>query len=60
MTPFHARYGLLPTQIPIGEGPYAKVLNQTIPYYDKLISGIKACVDRIKIYIIKGTKSEDD
>ena len=38
MTPFHARHGLLPTQIPIGEGPYAKVLNQTIPYYGKLIS----------------------
>jgi multiple sugar transport system substrate-binding protein len=30
---------LLPTQIPIGEGsPYSSQLNQTIPYYNQLIS----------------------
>lgn len=28
----------MPTQIPIGEGPYAAKLNQTIPYYTQLIS----------------------
>jgi multiple sugar transport system substrate-binding protein len=38
MAPFHARYGLLPTQIPIGNGPYAQDLDETIPYYDELIS----------------------
>jgi multiple sugar transport system substrate-binding protein len=40
LAPMHEKYGLLPTQIPIGEGPYAAKLNQTIPYYDKLISMI--------------------
>lgn len=38
MIPFHIKYGLLPTQTAIGDGPYAPLLNQTIPYYDKLIS----------------------
>jgi multiple sugar transport system substrate-binding protein len=38
MAPFHAEYGLLPTQIPIGNGPYATDLSQRIPYYDELIS----------------------
>ena len=38
MTPFHAKYGLLPTQIPIGNGPYSRDLNNTIPYYEELIS----------------------
>ena len=38
MAPFHAKYGLLPTQIPIGNGPYAEDLDNTIPYFDELIS----------------------
>jgi multiple sugar transport system substrate-binding protein len=38
MAPFHAQFGLLPTQIPIGNGPYATDLDKTIPYYDELIS----------------------
>jgi multiple sugar transport system substrate-binding protein len=39
LAPFHQKYGLLPTQIPIGEGsPYSSQLNQTIPYYNQLIS----------------------
>ena len=39
LAPFHQKYGLLPTQIPIGEGyPYSTQLNQTAPYYDQLIS----------------------
>jgi multiple sugar transport system substrate-binding protein len=38
MAPFSIKYGLLPTQTPIGNGPYAQLLNQTIPYYNQLIS----------------------
>ena len=38
MAPFHSKYGLLPTQIPIGQGPYSVQLNQTIPYFEKQIS----------------------
>ena len=38
MAPFHVQYGLLPTQIPIGNGPYSKELSKTIPYYEELIS----------------------
>jgi multiple sugar transport system substrate-binding protein len=33
-----AEYGYLPTQIPIGEGPYSEELRKSIPYYDQLIS----------------------
>ena len=49
LTPMHEKYGLLPTQIPIGEGPYAERLNQTIPYYDKLISMIPIGLSRPNI-----------
>jgi multiple sugar transport system substrate-binding protein len=38
LAPFHQEYGLLPTQISIGEGTYSTQLNQTVPYYDQLIS----------------------
>lgn len=38
LAPFHQEYGLLPTQIAIGEGSYSTQLNQTVPYYDQLIS----------------------
>ncbi len=38
MAPFHAKYGLLPTQVLIGNGPYAEDLDNTIPYFDELIS----------------------
>jgi multiple sugar transport system substrate-binding protein len=41
LAPYLAAHSNLPTQIPIGEGPYAARLNQTIPYYDKLISMLK-------------------
>jgi multiple sugar transport system substrate-binding protein len=40
LAPWLAKYGYLPTQIPIGNGPYAGVLNQSIPYFEKLISMI--------------------
>jgi multiple sugar transport system substrate-binding protein len=33
LAPFHQQYGLLPTQIVIGEKPpYSTQLNQTVPY----------------------------
>jgi multiple sugar transport system substrate-binding protein len=38
MAPFHVKYGWLPTQIPIGNGPYTQDLNETIPYFEELIS----------------------
>ena len=41
IAPMHEKYGLLPTQIPIGEGPYSDNLGKTIPYYDKLVSMLK-------------------
>jgi multiple sugar transport system substrate-binding protein len=36
-----ARYGYLPTQIPIGDGPYSAELRKSIAYYDQLISLIR-------------------
>jgi multiple sugar transport system substrate-binding protein len=36
-----AEYGYLPTQIPIGEGPYSEKLRKSIAYYDELISLIQ-------------------
>ena len=38
LVPYHTKYNLLPSEISIGNGPYAALLNQTIPYYDQLIS----------------------
>ena len=38
ITPFFEKYGLLPTQVPIGNGEYSANLSRTIPYYDQLIS----------------------
>jgi multiple sugar transport system substrate-binding protein len=38
ITPFFEKYGLLPTQVPIGNGEYSANLSRTIPYYDELIS----------------------
>jgi multiple sugar transport system substrate-binding protein len=38
MASLDEKYGYMPTQIPIGEGPYSAQLKQTVPYYDKLIS----------------------
>jgi multiple sugar transport system substrate-binding protein len=33
-----AKYGYLPTQISIGQGPYSAELRKSIPYYNELIS----------------------
>ena len=38
MAPYHAKFGWLPTRIPIGNGPYSGGLTNTIPYFEQLIS----------------------
>jgi multiple sugar transport system substrate-binding protein len=38
LSPMLAKYGYLPTQISIGEGPYSAALRKLIPYYDELIT----------------------
>lgn len=39
--PWLQRYGYLPTQASIGEGPYSTQLEQSIPYYQEMISMIE-------------------
>jgi multiple sugar transport system substrate-binding protein len=38
LSPVLAKYGYLPTQISIGDGPYSAILRNSIPYYDELIN----------------------
>jgi len=38
LSPMLAKYGYLPTQIPIGQGVYSAELRKSIPYYNELIS----------------------
>jgi multiple sugar transport system substrate-binding protein len=38
LSPMLAKYGYLPTQIPIGQGPFSAELRKSIPYYNELIS----------------------
>ncbi|MFL6406874.1 MAG: ABC transporter substrate-binding protein, partial [Nitrososphaeraceae archaeon] len=40
LAPMLEKIGYLPTQTSIGQGPSLSILNQTIPYYDKMISMI--------------------
>jgi multiple sugar transport system substrate-binding protein len=40
IAPMMQEYGYIPTQKPIGEGVYSSQLNQTIPYYDRMVSMI--------------------
>jgi multiple sugar transport system substrate-binding protein len=40
LAPWLAGYSYLPTQVSIGEGPFSHILNQSIPYYNQLISMI--------------------
>jgi multiple sugar transport system substrate-binding protein len=40
LAPMLTKTGYLPTQTSIGQGPSLSILNQTIPYYDKMISMI--------------------
>jgi multiple sugar transport system substrate-binding protein len=49
LAPYLAAHSNLPTQIPIGEGPYARDLNATTPYYDDLINMLKAARNRPSI-----------
>jgi multiple sugar transport system substrate-binding protein len=42
LTPWLAKYNYLPTQTTIGNGPFSNILNQSIPYYNQLISMIPA------------------
>jgi multiple sugar transport system substrate-binding protein len=41
LVPYLAKHGNLPTQVPIGEGPYSSELSKSIPYYEELISMIQ-------------------
>jgi multiple sugar transport system substrate-binding protein len=38
LAPVLHEYGYLPTQKSIGEGPYSRLLNSSIPYYEELVS----------------------
>jgi multiple sugar transport system substrate-binding protein len=49
LAPYLAAHSNLPTQVPIGEGPYAVSLNQTTPYYNELISMLKVAQVRPSI-----------
>jgi multiple sugar transport system substrate-binding protein len=49
LAPYLAAHSNLPTQIPIGEGPYAQDLNASTPYYDELISMLKVARNRPSI-----------
>jgi multiple sugar transport system substrate-binding protein len=49
LAPYLAEHSYLPTQIPIGHGPFAASLNQTTPYYDELISMINVANARPSI-----------
>jgi multiple sugar transport system substrate-binding protein len=40
LAPWLKQYGYLPTQQSIGQGSFAVSLNQTIPYFDKMVSMI--------------------
>lgn len=49
LAPYLASHSNLPTQISIGEGPYAQDLKNTTPYYDELIGLIKIARTRPSI-----------
>jgi multiple sugar transport system substrate-binding protein len=49
LAPYLAAHSNLPTQVPIGEGPYARDLNATTPYYDELITMLKVARNRPSI-----------
>jgi multiple sugar transport system substrate-binding protein len=49
LAPYLAAHSNLPTQVPIGEGPYAQDLNASTPYYDELISMLKVARNRPSI-----------
>lgn len=49
MAPYHVKYGLLPTQVPIGNGAYAADLDKTTPYCAELISMLEIARSRPNI-----------
>lgn len=49
LAPYLAAHSYLPTQIPIGHGPFAASLNRTTPYYNELISMINVANARSSI-----------
>jgi multiple sugar transport system substrate-binding protein len=49
LAPWLAKFGYLPTQIPIGQGPFSGILNQSIPYYSQLISMVSEAGSRPSI-----------
>jgi multiple sugar transport system substrate-binding protein len=49
LSPMLAKYGYLPTQIPIGQGSYSAELRKSIPYYNELISLIQFGQERPNI-----------
>lgn len=40
LSPWLAQQGFLPTQITLGEGPYANIIRSSIPFYDEIVSVI--------------------
>lgn len=42
LAPMLEKTGYLPTQTSIGQGPYLTTLNQTIPYFDKMLSMVQS------------------
>jgi multiple sugar transport system substrate-binding protein len=49
LAPYLASHSNLPTQVSIGEGTYARYLNETTPYYDGLITMLKVAHNRPSI-----------
>jgi multiple sugar transport system substrate-binding protein len=49
LAPYLAAHANLPTQIPIGKGPYSATANNTIPYYNQLIDMIQIGYNRPNI-----------
>jgi multiple sugar transport system substrate-binding protein len=49
LAPMLHEYGYLPTQKSIGEGPYSRLLNSSIPYYEELVSLIPDARVRLSI-----------
>ncbi|MFZ0345654.1 MAG: hypothetical protein WAL24_10910, partial [Nitrososphaeraceae archaeon] len=41
LVPWLEKYGYLPTQVAIGQGNYSTQLEQSIPYYQEMISMIE-------------------
>ncbi len=49
IAPYHVKYGLLPTQVPIGNGAFAADLDKTTPHCAELISMLEIARSRPNI-----------